>query len=65
MPTVVPGPKKSPRAPAGWSNWFTLVRGAVCEHVLFVHTLVMFPYWLAGIKGLLVPGIVNAAMLVT
>src|ERR1700719_147495 len=31
MPTVVPGPKKSPRAPAGTSNCFPLVTGT--EHV--------------------------------
>src|SRR5260370_34960418 len=30
MPTVVPGPKKSPRAPAGTSNYLPLVTGT--EH---------------------------------
>jgi len=29
MPTVVPGPKKSPNAPAGTRNWFKLVIGCV------------------------------------
>src|ERR1700757_2793871 len=29
MPTVVPGPKKSPSAPAGTSNWLGLVIGAL------------------------------------
>lgn len=28
-PTVVPGPKKSPKAPAGTRNWFRLVMGWV------------------------------------
>src|SRR5439155_19069415 len=30
MPTVVPGPKKSPRAPPGTRSWFRLVMGFVC-----------------------------------
>ena len=29
MPTVVPGPKKSPSAPAGARNWLRLVIGLV------------------------------------
>ena len=29
IPTVVPGPKKSPNAPAGTRNWLTLVTGTV------------------------------------
>src|SRR6266849_2880705 len=29
MPTVVPGPKKSPRAPAGTRSWLALMTGVV------------------------------------
>src|SRR3974377_810348 len=29
MPTVVPGPKKSPSAPAGTANWLRLVIGTL------------------------------------
>ena len=35
IPTVVPGPKKSPSAPAGTRNWFRLVIGRVCVHDAF------------------------------
>ena len=32
MPTVVPGPKKSPSPPAGMANWPSLVTGVVAVH---------------------------------
>ncbi len=41
MPTVVPGPKKSPSAPAGTRNWFRLVIGCVCVQAAFKQNAVM------------------------
>src|SRR5580658_5616376 len=40
MPTVVPGPKKSPNPPSGISSCFRLVTGAVWEQDALVQTLV-------------------------
>src|SRR5208282_1541642 len=40
IPTVVPGPKKSPKAPSGISSCFKLVIGTVWEQSATVQTLV-------------------------
>ena len=45
IPTVVPGPKKSPSPPAGIPNCFALLIGSIAVHPLFTHTSVTLPAW--------------------
>src|ERR1700675_2261535 len=52
MPTVVPGPKKSPRAPAGTSNCLPPVTGT--EHVGSGQSAVTFARSLTGIGRALI-----------
>src|SRR6202023_1969896 len=42
IPTVVPGPKKSPSAPPGTFNCLALVMGFVCEQSAFKQNAVAF-----------------------
>src|ERR1700739_4321775 len=50
MPTVVPGPKKSPRPPAGTANCCRREIGCVAEHAAWAQRSVMLPAiaWAAG-----------------
>ena len=43
MPTVVPGPKKSPNPRPGRRNWLMLVMGCVEVQAASVQTLKTFP----------------------
>src|SRR6266478_10124642 len=48
IPTVVPGPKKSPKAPAGTLNWFKLVIGRVWVQPAFKQNAVAFAVSFTG-----------------
>src|ERR1700730_5411739 len=48
IPTVVPGPKKSPKAPAGILKSFILRIGLVFVQSAFKQRSVALPSWLAG-----------------
>jgi hypothetical protein len=43
IPTVVPGPKKSPKAPPATCSWFGLLIGSVDEQAAFVQMSVTLP----------------------
>src|SRR5208283_3464484 len=49
MPTVVPGPKKSPSAPAGKRNWLREVIGWVCVQEAFKQKAVALERLLTGV----------------
>ena len=49
IPTVVPGPKKSPGAPAGTSNWFGLLIGRVSVQDGFTQKAVAFATSFTGV----------------
>src|ERR1700693_5129535 len=49
MPTVVPGPKKSPRAPDGTRSCFPLVTGRVCVQAGLRHRAVTLARLFTGV----------------
>jgi hypothetical protein len=59
IPTVVPGPKKSPSAPPATRNWFGLLIGSVDEHDESVQMSVTLPVCASAL------GTGSVAMLVT
>ena len=59
IPTVVPGPKKSPSPPAGIANWLSRVTGVVLVQAAFVQMSVTLP------EAACAEGTGNAATFVT
>src|SRR5258708_2178389 len=51
MPTVVPGPKKSPNAPAGARSWLRLVIGFVNVQSAFRQKAVAFARLFTGVES--------------
>ena len=67
MPTVVPGPKKSPNAPAGTRKWLGLVMGVVCVQLAFRQIAVALFTSLTGNEAMLLtknaPGLLRLSRL--